>query len=88
MQLELFKSLSYVCIQLFPEAILQRKIADLAHQPRSPPSAGVEVRKLRKERDSLKNAVSSFETELLEIQMDTKILAEDRDNFKLLYEQV
>lgn len=43
---------------------------------------------MRKERDDLKCAISSFETELLEIQMDTKVLADDRDNFKLLYEQV
>ncbi len=47
-----------------------------------------EVRRLKKERDDLKDAVSSFETQLLDIQMDTKILAEDRDNFKLLYQQV
>ena len=47
-----------------------------------------EVKRLRKERDELKEAVRNFETELTQIQMDTKMLAEDRDNFKLLYEQV
>ena len=43
---------------------------------------------MRKERDELKEAVRSFEAELTQIQLDTKMLAEDRDNFKLLYEQV
>lgn len=52
------------------------------------PQQAAEARKLRKERDDLKSAVCSFETELLSIQVDTKVLAEDRDNFKLLYEQV
>lgn len=52
------------------------------------PDSSAETRKLRKERDDLKGAISSFETELLDIQMDTKVLADDRDNFKLLYEQV
>ena len=52
------------------------------------PDGSAEARKLRNERDDLKDAISSFETELLEIQMDTKVLADDRDNFKLLYEQV
>ena len=47
-----------------------------------------EIRRLRKERDELKEAVRSFEAELTQIQLDTKMLAEDRDNFKLLYEQV
>ena len=71
------------------EAILQRQIADLEEQRGPcPPSPAAEVRRLRKERDDLKDAVRSFETELMEIQMDTKLLAEDRDNFKLLYEQV
>jgi hypothetical protein len=54
----------------------------------APLPAAAEVRKLRKERDDLKDAVCSFETELQDIQQDTKVLAEDRDNFKLLYEQV
>lgn len=65
-------------------------MADLDHK--NPPglvsSPAAELRRLRKERDDLKDAVSNFETELLEIQADTKLLAEDRDNFKLLYEQV
>lgn len=47
-----------------------------------------EMKRVRKERDELKEAVRNFETELTQIQMDTKMLAEDRDNFKLLYEQV
>lgn len=53
-----------------------------------PPQAAAEIRRLRKERNDLKDAISNFETELLQIQMDTRTLAEDRDNFKLLYEQV
>ena len=69
---------------------MQQRIAEL--EPLSPPGLGplpeAQFRKIRKERDDLKSAVSNFETELLQIQMDTKILAEDRDNFKLLYEQV
>lgn len=86
--------MAVVCgIDIFPEGILQRQIADLEHKRPPPPSGHVsspaaELRRLRKERDDLKDAVSNFETELLEIQMDTKLLAEDRDNFKLLYEQV
>lgn len=47
-----------------------------------------DVRKLKKERNELKDVIQGIETELLQIQMDTKTLAEDRDNFKLLYEQV
>lgn len=47
-----------------------------------------ELRQVIRERDELKQAVSSFETELMEIQTEAKALAEDRDNFKLLYEQV
>ena len=66
---------------------------------------------VKQERDQLKEAVASFESELvqvsgegsawmggwtdfnsfvytLQIQNDAKMLAEDRDNFKLLYEQV
>ena len=76
---------------LTPEAILQQRITEMELKPTPPgPSSlpAAEVRKLRKERDSLKDAISSFEVELLQIQMDTKTLAEDRDNFKLLYEQV
>ncbi len=46
------------------------------------------MRKLKKERNELKDVIQGIETELLQIQMDTKTLAEDRDNFKLLYEQV
>lgn len=51
-------------------------------------SDSVELRRVMRERDELKTAVSSFETELVEIQAEAKTLAEDRDNFKLLYEQV
>ena len=51
-------------------------------------SDSVELRRIMRERDELKGAVSSFETELVEIQAEAKTLAEDRDNFKLLYEQV
>lgn len=71
---------------LHTEAILQRQVAEL--ESRATPLPAADVRKLRKERDDLKSAVCSFETELLSIQMDTSVLAEDRDNFKLLYEQV
>ncbi len=46
------------------------------------------LRLVVRERDELKQAVSGFETELVEIQAEAKALAEDRDNFKLLYEQV
>lgn len=46
------------------------------------------MKRVKKERDELKEAVRNFETELTQIQLDTKMLAEDRDNFKLLYEQV
>ena len=85
------------CIAFISEDILQVRIAQLEAQvatiPSSsmelhPPQAAAEVRRLRKERNDLKDAISNFETELLQIQMDTKTLADDRDNFKLLYEQV
>ncbi len=46
------------------------------------------LRLVVRERDELKQAVSGFEVELVEIQTEAKALAEDRDNFKLLYEQV
>lgn len=47
-----------------------------------------DLRRIRRERDELKEAVKNFEDELKQIQADTQMLAEDRDNFKLLYEQV
>ena len=72
----------------FSEAVLQQQIADLERHNGHTSSPTAEVRRLRKERDDLRDAVRNFETELSEIQMDTKLLAEDRDNFKLLYEQV
>lgn len=76
---------------LHAEAVLQRQVAELEYRVASrvaPLLPAADTRKLRKERDDLKSAVCSFETELLDIQLDTKVLAEDRDNFKLLYEQV
>ncbi len=51
-------------------------------------SGTVALRQVARERDELKQAVGGFETELVEIQAEAKALAEDRDNFKLLYEQV
>lgn len=78
----------------YSEDILQVRISQLEAQVAAirssslEPQPAAEVRRLRKERNDLKDAISSFETELLQIQMDTKTLAEDRDNFKLLYEQV
>lgn len=69
------------------EAVLQRQVTELKSRV-APLLPAADMRKLRKERDDLKNAVCNFETELLDIQLDTKVLAEDRDNFKLLYEQV
>ena len=47
-----------------------------------------DIRALKKERDELKQAVAAFETELEQIQANAQRLAEDRDNFKVLYEQV
>ena len=85
------------CIIFFVDCVelmLEHHIAELERMrapPPKPPATSVpaeELRRLKKERDDLKDAVSSFETQLLDIQMDTKILAEDRDNFKLLYQQV
>ena len=61
-------------------------MAELESRPVS--AWGGDLRKIRRERNELKDAVKSFEAELTQIQMDTKMLAEDRDNFKLLYEQV
>lgn len=69
------------------EASLQHQVAELESKV-APLPAAADIRKLRKERDDLKDAVCSFEAELQDIQQDTKVLAEDRDNFKLLYEQV
>ena len=53
---------------------------------------------LKAERNELREAVKSFETELMQvenvltnvsqIQMDAQDLASDRNNFKVLYEQV
>ena len=88
---------SPIIVFFYSEVILQGRISQLEAQVAASPSprmephtpqATAEVRRLRKERDDLKEAISNFETELLQIQMDTKTLAEDRDNFKLLYEQV
>ena len=89
-----FFLLRHVAPPIHVEATLQRHIADLESLRvlplQAPPTVvpAEEVRRLRKERDDLKDAVCSFETQLLDIQMDTKILAEDRDNFRLLYQQV
>ena len=61
---------------------------ELESHPSATLTAGSKIKRVRKERDELKEAVRNFESELTQIQMDTKMLAEDRDNFKLLYEQV
>ncbi len=63
---------------------LRRRLLEVEGQ--SCDTAG--LRQVAKERDELKQAVGGFETELVEIQAEAKALAEDRDNFKLLYEQV
>ncbi len=63
---------------------LRRRLLELEGQS----SGTVALRQVARERDELKQAVSGFETELVEIQAEAKALAEDRDNFKLLYEQV
>ena len=68
------------------ETALTQRLAELESRPVS--AGGGDLRKIRRERNELKDAVKSFEAELTQIQMDTKMLAEDRDNFKLLYEQV
>lgn len=72
------------------EAILAERVRELESHPSATAMEGgvSEIKRVRKERDELKEAVRNFETELTQIQMDTKMLAEDRDNFKLLYEQV
>ena len=59
-----------------------------AVEDRSSAISSVEFKRLRRERDELRDAVTSFETEMVEIQTEARTLAEDRDNFKLLYEQV
>ena len=68
--------------------ILTERVRELESRPLATLTAGSEIKRVRKERDELKEAVRNFESELIQIQMDTKMLAEDRDNFKLLYEQV
>ena len=73
------------------EAVLTERVRELESRSSATATAGggvSEIKRVRKERDELKEAVRNFETELTQIQMDTKMLAEDRDNFKLLYEQV
>lgn len=70
------------------EVILTERVRELESHPSATLTAGSEIKRVRKERDELKEAVRNFESELTQIQMDTKMLAEDRDNFKLLYEQV
>ena len=68
------------------ESSLRQQLAGV--EDRSSTVSSVELRRLRRERDELRDAVTSFETELVEIQTEARTLAEDRDNFKLLYEQV
>ncbi len=65
---------------------LRRRLLELEGQ--SSGTVAVALRQVARERDELKQAVGGFETELVEIQAEAKALAEDRDNFKLLYEQV
>ena len=79
------------CIDYVSEAVLAERLRELESHPSATAAGGggvSEMKRVRKERDELKGAVRNFETELTQIQMDTKMLAEDRDNFKLLYEQV
>lgn len=68
------------------ELSLRQQIQKFADHSSSADS--IAVGRLRRERDELKNAVTTFEAELMEIQAEASTLAEDRDNFKLLYEQV
>lgn len=72
------------------EAVLTERVREMESHPSAAAAGGgvSEIRRVRKERDELKEAVRNFEAELTQIQLDTKMLAEDRDNFKLLYEQV
>jgi hypothetical protein len=70
------------------ESVLTERVRELEAHPSAAGGGVSEIKRVRKERDELKEAVRSFETELTQIQLDTKMLAEDRDNFKLLYEQV
>jgi centrosomal protein CEP135 len=48
----------------------------------------VDIQKLIKERNELKNVVENFETELMQIRQDAMTLKQDRDNIQLLYSQV
>ena len=73
---------------LLLEAALTQRLAELESRPMAGGGGASDLRRIRKERDELKEAVKNFEAELKQIQVDTKTLAEDRDNFKLLYEQV
>ena len=79
-----------MCFYFLPESILQQRINELESNkpPHTGHGTGGVISELKRERDELKDAVRSFETELMEIQMDSRRLAEDRDNFKLLYQQV
>ncbi|CAI8057878.1 Centrosomal protein of 135 kDa [Geodia barretti] len=87
------KELRRECVQLRErESSLQRRVSDLERSggqnfPGGSVSQG-EVRRICRERDQLKEATSQMEAELIQIQSDAKSLANDRDNFKLLYEQV
>ena len=81
------KSLS-VCHFFSAEKVLSQQLTELESR-KLPGGGGIsDVKRVRRERDELKEAVKCFEAELTQIQADTKMLAEDRDNFKLLYEQV
>lgn len=67
---------------------MQQRLTDLESHPLPSGGGATDLRRVKRERDELREAVKSFECELGQIQVDTKTLAEDRDNFKLLYEQV
>ena len=70
------------------EAALTQQVSELESRPQAGGGVTTDLRGIRRERDELKEAVKNFEDELKQIQADTQMLAEDRDNFKLLYEQV
>ena len=76
------------CTLFSSESALTQRLSELESHPPTNGGGGNDIRRVRRERDELKEAVKSFEAELTQIQLDTKILADDRDNFKLLYEQV